>query len=133
MQIDNVPLDLKQVKIPIFNLAAREDHIAPARSVFLGSRLFGGPVEFVLAGSGHIAGVINPPSKPKYQFWTDGPPEGDLETWLAKAEEHPGSWWPYWFAWLERQAPERVKARKPGAGKLKPLGEAPGTYVLVRS
>jgi polyhydroxyalkanoate synthase len=133
MEIDGIELDLKEVKIPIFNLATREDHIAPARSVFYGSRLFGGPVEFVLAGSGHIAGVVNPPSKPKYQYWTDGPPEGDLETWLAKAEEHPGTWWPYWFQWLERQAPERVKARKPGSGKLKPLGDAPGTYVLVKS
>jgi polyhydroxyalkanoate synthase subunit PhaC len=133
MEIDGIELDLKQVKTPIFNLATREDHIAPARSVFVGSRLFGGSVEFVLAGSGHIAGVVNPPAKPKYQYWTDGPPEGDLETWLAKAEEHPGTWWPYWFQWLEGQAPERVKARKPGSGKLKPLGDAPGTYVLIKS
>jgi polyhydroxyalkanoate synthase len=133
MEIDGLRLDLNDIKIPIFNLAAREDHIAPARSVFLGSRLFGGSVEFVLAGSGHIAGVINPPAKPKYQYWTDGPPEGDLESWIARAEEHPGSWWPYWFQWLERQAPERVKARKPGAGKRKALGDAPGAYVLVKS
>ena len=133
MEIDGIELDLKQVKIPIFNLATREDHIAPARSVFYGSRLFGGPVEFVLAGSGHIAGVVNPPAKPKYQYWTNGPPAGDLDAWIAKAEEHPGSWWPYWFQWLERQAPERVKARKPGAGKLKALGDAPGTYVLMKS
>jgi polyhydroxyalkanoate synthase len=133
MEIDGFKLDLSDITIPIFNLAAREDHIAPARSVFLGSQLFGGPVEFVVAGSGHIAGVVNPPAKSKYQFWTNGPVEGDLETWLAKAKEHPGSWWPYWFEWLERQAPERVKARKPGSGKLKPLGDAPGTYVLVKS
>jgi polyhydroxyalkanoate synthase subunit PhaC len=133
MEIDGFKLDLGDIKIPIFNLAAREDHIAPARSVFLGSQLFGGPVEFVVAGSGHIAGVVNPPTKPKYQFWTNGPVEGDLESWLSKAQEHPGSWWPYWFEWLERQAPERVKARKPGSGKLKPLADAPGTYVLVKS
>ncbi len=133
MEIDGTLLDLSDVKIPIFNLAAREDHIAPARSVFLGSRLFGGEVEFVVAGSGHIAGVINPPAKPKYQYWTNGPPEGELEDWLAKATEHAGSWWPYWFEWLERQSPARVKARKPGAGKLKPLGDAPGSYVLVKS
>jgi polyhydroxyalkanoate synthase subunit PhaC len=133
MEIDGFKLDLGDIAIPIFNLAAREDHIAPARSVFLGSQLFGGPVEFVVAGSGHIAGVVNPATKPKYQFWTNGRVEGDLETWLAKAEEHPGSWWPYWFEWLERQSPERVKARKPGSGKLKPLGDAPGTYVLVKS
>jgi polyhydroxyalkanoate synthase subunit PhaC len=133
MEIDGVTLDLKDVTIPIFNLAAREDHIAPARSVFLGSSSFGGPVEFVLAGSGHIAGVINPPSKPKYQYWTDGPPVGDLDAWIAKAEEHAGSWWPYWFKWIESQAPERVKARKPGGGKMKPLADAPGTYVLVKA
>ena len=133
MEIDGFKLDLGDVTVPIFNLAAREDHIAPARSVFLGSRLFGGEVEFVVAGSGHIAGVINPPAKPKYQYWTNGPPEGELEDWLAKATEHAGSWWPYWFEWLERQSPARVKARKPGAGKLKPLGDAPGSYVLVKS
>jgi polyhydroxyalkanoate synthase len=133
MEIDGFKLDLGDVTIPIFNLAAREDHIAPARSVFLGSRLFGGEVEFVVAGSGHIAGVINPPAKPKYQYWTNGPPEGELEDWIAKATEHAGSWWPYWFEWLERQAPARVKARKPGAGKLKALGDAPGSYVLVKS
>jgi polyhydroxyalkanoate synthase len=133
MEIDGVPLDLKDVKIPIFNLAAREDHIAPARSVFFGSQLFGGPVEFVLAGSGHIAGVVNSPSKPKYQYWTDGRPEGELDAWIARAEEHPGSWWPYWFQWIERQAPERVKARQPGSGKLKAIADAPGTYVLAKS
>ena len=133
MEIDGELLDLGKVEIPIFNLAAREDHIAPARSVFLGSQLFGGPVEFVLAGSGHIAGVINPPAKAKYQYWTGGPAAGDLDAWIAKAEEHPGSWWPYWLEWIERQAPERVKARKPGSGKMKPLGDAPGTYVLMKS
>jgi polyhydroxyalkanoate synthase subunit PhaC len=133
MEVAGVRLDLSKVTIPIFNLAAREDHIAPARSVFVGSKAFGGPVDYVLAGSGHIAGVVNPPAKPKYQFWTGGPVQGTLEEWLAKAEEHPGSWWPYWFAWVERQVPERVPARAPGAGKLKPLGDAPGTYVLEKA
>jgi polyhydroxyalkanoate synthase len=87
----------------------------------------------VLAGSGHIAGVVNPPAKPKYQYWTDGPPEGELEDWIARATEHPGSWWPYWFETIERQAPERVPAREPGTGKLKPLCDAPGTYVLMKA
>ena len=100
MVIGGVKLDLKKVTIPIFNLATREDHIAPARSVFLGSKAFGGPVDYVLAGSGHIAGVVNPVSKPKYQFWTGGPVEGELEDWIAKATEHPGTWWPYWFEWI---------------------------------
>ncbi len=133
MVVGDEKLDLKKVKIPIFNLATREDHIAPPRSVFLGSSSFGGEVEFVLAGSGHIAGVVNPPAKAKYQFWTNGPPEGELEDWIAGAEEHPGTWWPYWFEWVRKQAPKEVAARKPGGGKLKPLCDAPGTYVLVRS
>ncbi len=133
MEIGGVKLDLKKVKAPVFNLATKEDHIAPARSVFLGSRAFGGPVDFVLAGSGHIAGVVNSPSKPKYQFWTDGPPEGELEAWIAKAEEHPGTWWPYWYSWIEKQAPKRVPAREPGRGKLKPLCDAPGTYVTMKA
>jgi polyhydroxyalkanoate synthase len=133
MDLDGVRLDLKKVTIPVFNLAAREDHIAPAKSVFLGSKAFGGPVEFVLAGSGHIAGVVNPAGKPKYQFWT-GAPEGEgLEGWLKDASEHPGSWWPYWFEWVERQAPKRVPARQPGGGKLEPLGDAPGTYVKMKA
>jgi polyhydroxyalkanoate synthase len=133
MILDNVKLDLKKVKIPIFNLAAKEDHIAPAISVFEGSKFFGGPVDYVVAGSGHIAGVVNPAGKPKYQFWTGGTPQGDYREWLAKATENPGSWWPYWFAWLEKQAPERVPAREPGGGKLEPLGDAPGEYVKAKA
>jgi len=133
MVFENIKLDLKKVKVPIFNLAAREDHIAPARSVFIGSKAFGGPVDYVLAGSGHIAGVVNPADKAKYQFWTGRQPEGEFEEWVAKAEEHPGSWWPYWLSWIERQAPERVPAREPGAGKLPPLCDAPGTYVRERA
>lgn len=133
MEVAGVKLDLGKVKIPIFNLAAREDHIAPAKSVFVGSGFFGGPVDYVLAGSGHIAGVVNPPMKPKYQYWTGGKPEGDLETWLASATEHPGSWWPYWFSWIEKQKPDRVPGREPGTGKLKALCDAPGTYVRMKS
>ncbi|WP_414470848.1 PHA/PHB synthase family protein [Microvirga sp. M2] len=133
MELAGVRLDLKKIKVPIFNLAAKEDHIAPARSVFLGSKSFGGPVDFVMAGSGHIAGVVNAPYKEKYQFWTGGPVKGELEDWVAAAEETPGSWWPYWFAWIEKQAPRTVPAREPGAGKLEPLCDAPGTYVLARA
>ena len=133
MEIAGVKLDLSKSKVPIYNLATREDHIAPAKSVFLGSRYFGGPVTFVLAGSGHIAGVVNPATKPKYQFWTGKPPAGDLEDWIAKAEEHPGTWWPHWHQWVSALAPETVKARKPGGRRLKPLGDAPGTYVAIRA
>jgi polyhydroxyalkanoate synthase subunit PhaC len=133
MELAGVKLDLKKVKAPIFNLATKEDHIAPARSVFVGSKAFGGPVDYVLAGSGHIAGVVNSPNKPKYQFWTGGPVEGELEDWMKQATETSGSWWPYWFEWIKAQAPRMVAAREPGSGKLEPLCDAPGTYVLAKS
>ena len=134
MVLGNVRLDLKTVTIPVFNLATREDHIAPALSVFEGSSKFGGKVDLVVAGSGHIAGVVNPPGKkPKYGFRTGGPTTGRFEDWIAAATEHQGSWWPYWFQWLEAQAPERVPARVPGAGALPSLGPAPGTYVRMKA
>jgi polyhydroxyalkanoate synthase len=133
MRIAGKTLDLKDVTIPIYNLAAREDHIAPAPSVFLGSQCFGGPVDYVVAGSGHIAGVVNPPAKVKYQYWTGGPAKGRYEDWIGKAQEHPGSWWPHWFSWIEAQAPERLKARDPGAGKLKAIEDAPGSYVRMKA
>jgi polyhydroxyalkanoate synthase len=133
MILGNVRLDLKKVKIPIFNLATREDHIAPALSVFEGSSKFGGKVDYVVAGSGHIAGVVNPPAKPKYGFWTGGPAKGRFADWMAAATEHKGSWWPYWFAWLEHQAPARVPARIPGEAGLPSLGPAPGTYVRMKA
>jgi polyhydroxyalkanoate synthase len=134
MEIGGVSLDLRKVKVPVYNLAAREDHIAPAKSVLFGSQYFGGPVTFVLAGSGHIAGVINPPGKPKYQYWTGPAPEGsDIDRWLAKAEEHPGSWWPYWLDWIKARGAKTVPAREIGGGKLEPIEDAPGSYVKVRS
>lgn len=123
---------LADIGIPIFNLATREDHIAPARSVFLGSRFFGGPVEFVLAGSGHIAGVVNPPHMRKYRFWTGPAPQGDIEQWLEQAKATEGSWWPYWQDWIEAREATQVPARPP-ARKLKPLADAPGDYVRERA
>ncbi|MBS8259802.1 class I poly(R)-hydroxyalkanoic acid synthase [Roseibium polysiphoniae] len=133
MEMDGERLDLSKVQIPIYNLATREDHIAPPRSVFLGSGCFGGPVDYVLSGSGHIAGVVNPPSRNKYQFWTGGKPEGQLEDWLKNAEEHPGSWWPHWDAWIRSQDATLAKARKPGAYRMKILGDAPGSYVTMKA
>ena len=133
MEIAGKKLDLKKVKVPVYNLATREDHIAPAKSVFVGSKFFGGPVRFVLSGSGHIAGVINPPDSKKYQYWTGAKPTGtDVDKWRAKATEHPGSWWPDWLEWLEEHDASHVKARTPGGGKLKPIEDAPGSYVKVR-
>jgi polyhydroxyalkanoate synthase len=134
MEIAGVRLDLHSVNVPIYNLATREDHIAPAKSVLFGSQFFGGPVKYVLAGSGHIAGVINPPGKPKYQYWTGEKPSGsDVDSWLKKATEHPGSWWPDWLEWLKTQSTETVPARKIGTGKLKPIEDAPGSYVKLKS
>jgi polyhydroxyalkanoate synthase len=132
MTVAGEALDLGKVSIPIYNLATREDHIAPAKSVFLGSKFFGGPVKYVLTGSGHIAGVVNPPAKKKYQYWTGDAPVGNLDGWLGKATEHPGSWWPDWFDWIKQQGDDEVKARKPGGGKLKPIEDAPGSYVKLR-
>jgi len=133
MTLSNTRIDLKSVTVPVYNLATREDHIAPAKSVLLGCKSFGGPVRFVLAGSGHIAGVVNPPAKNKYQYWTGPRPRSaNLDLWLAKAKEHPGSWWPDWFDWLKRQDGTEVPARVPGSGALKVIEDAPGSYVKVR-
>ncbi len=133
MVIDGERLNLRRVKIPVYELAAKEDHIAPAQSVFRGAKFFGGDVTYVLAGAGHIAGVINPPVKDKYQYWTGGPAKGVFDDWIAKAKETRGSWWPHWLAWLTAQAPRKVPARQPGGGKLKTLCDAPGEYVRVKS
>jgi polyhydroxyalkanoate synthase len=133
MVIAGEKLDLKSVKVPIYNLATREDHIAPAKSVLVGSKCFGGPVKLVIAGSGHIAGVINPPARQKYQYWTGPKPtNANLERWLARATEHPGSWWPDWLAWLKSHGPAQVPARGVGGGKVEPIEDAPGSYVNVR-
>ncbi len=133
MMLAGTVVSLKDITLPVYNLATREDHIAPAKSVFMGSALFAGPVEFVLSGSGHIAGVVNPPERHKYQFWTGGRPEGRYEDWLAAAQETKGSWWPHWQAWIEAKSDERVAARTPGSSSMPILGDAPGTYVLVRT
>jgi polyhydroxyalkanoate synthase len=122
------------VTVPVYNLATREDHIAPAKSVMTGTKFFGGPVKFVLAGSGHIAGVVNPPTKVKYQYWTgETPKEPDVEAWIKNAAEHPGSWWPDWLDWLKQIDAETVPAREIGGGKLKAIEDAPGSYVRVKS
>ncbi|MEX6505821.1 class I poly(R)-hydroxyalkanoic acid synthase [Jiella sp. M17.18] len=135
MEIGGVKLDLRTVDIPIYSLATKEDHIAPARSVFIGCRAFGSKATYVLTGSGHIAGVVNPPAKNKYQYWT-GPSPVDVATfedWLLAAKETPGSWWPHWHDWAAPQSGEQVKARKPGGRKLKPIEDAPGRYVKVKA
>ncbi|HAN64734.1 MAG TPA: class I poly(R)-hydroxyalkanoic acid synthase, partial [Rhizobiales bacterium] len=117
MQLGDVRLDLGRVTIPIYELFTKEDHIAPAASVFRGSKLFGGPVRHVMSGSGHIAGVINPPAKKKYQFWANGP-ASSLPEWIATATETAGSWWPDWAAWLAAYSGDKVPARDPSSGPL---------------
>jgi poly[(R)-3-hydroxyalkanoate] polymerase subunit PhaC len=133
MSIGGVKLDLGKVKLPIYELCAKEDHIAPAKSVFIGSKLFGGPVTYVLAGSGHIAGVINPPGdKVKYQYWTNDKKTATLEAWFEGATEHPGSWWPHYAEWLAGHSGSKVPARTPGA-RLGIVEDAPGSYVKTKS
>jgi len=131
MELAGRTISLRDITIPVYNLAARDDHIAPARSVFLGCRYFGGPVEYVMAGSGHIAGVINPPSANKYQHWTGPAPIGELDEWLENATENAGSWWPHWQKWLTGIDSDTISARQPGE-RTPLLGEAPGSYVKVR-
>ncbi|HXJ01147.1 MAG TPA: class I poly(R)-hydroxyalkanoic acid synthase [Micropepsaceae bacterium] len=126
-------LNIAKIKTPAFFQAAREDHIAPAGSVYKGAKLFGGPVTYMLAGSGHIAGVINPPAAGKYQHWTNDGLPATLKEWQDGAVEHPGSWWSEWDAWLAPRSGEKIPAPKPGDGELKPLADAPGTYVLVKA
>ena len=134
MVVAGETLDLGKVTVPVYNLATREDHIAPAVSVYEGSGYFGGKVRYVLTGSGHIAGVVNPPARDKYQYWTGGPVKGSLDRWIEKAREHPGSWWPDWQAWIESLDGTRLKKkRKPGGTKLKPLEDAPGSYVKMKA
>ena len=133
MEMAGVKLDLHKVKVPVYLQSAREDHIAPANSVFKSTQLFGGPVRFIIAGSGHIAGVINPPAAKKYQYWTNEAGAKDIEAWRKGATEHPGSWWPDWDKWLSKLSGAKILARKPGDGELKVLGDAPGTYVKVKA
>ncbi len=138
MKLGGEQLKLKKIDLPIYELATREDHIAPAASVFAGAKAFSGPVRFVLAGSGHIAGVVNPPARHKYQHWTGKKPSSRkfpaaaLEDWLKTAKEHSGSWWPDWSEWLAKHSGDKIPARHPGDGALEPIEDAPGSYVKTR-
>ena len=136
LEIGGHRIDLTAVTAPIYELATREDHIAPARSVFIGAKLFGGDVRYVLAGSGHIAGVINPPGKPKYQYWTGAAPKGAFDDWFAASRETAGSWWPDWLDWVTRQAPAKVIVAAPAWRRRPPRPaspHAPGDHARVRA
>ncbi len=135
ISIDGVPIDLTKIAVPAYIQAGREDHIAPLASVWKLMRILSGAKRFVLAGSGHIAGVVNPPAAGKYQYWTNDGEPACLDEFIAGATEHKGSWWPDWSAWLKGQAPKTVKAegtRIPGQGKKKAIEDAPGRYVKTR-
>lgn len=132
-ELAGVKVDIPKVKVPVYSLAAKEDHIAPPKSVYIGANLFSGPVRYVLAGSGHIAGVVNPPAKNKYQYWSDGPVGPSYELWAEGSQEHKGSWWPDWKQWFTSIHPDDVPARVVGGGRLTPIEDAPGRYVMARS
>jgi polyhydroxyalkanoate synthase len=133
--IDGVPIDLRTVKTPTYVQAGREDHIAPPQSVWKITHHFSGPLRFVLAGSGHIAGVVNPPEAQKYQYWINEKKVDTLDQFIAGATETRGSWWPDWVQWIRGISDEEVPAkgaRLPGKGKLKAIEDAPGSYVKAR-
>jgi hypothetical protein len=122
-------IDLRRITIPQYFLSASEDHIAPWKSTYAGTQLVSGPVRFVLGASGHIAGVLNPPAAKKYSYWTNDKIAATPDEWLAGAERHEGSWWGDWDRWVRQFAGDSVPARQPGDGALKPIEDAPGSYV----
>jgi polyhydroxyalkanoate synthase len=133
--VAGTPIDVDGVTTPSYVQAGREDHIAPPESVWKIMDHFAGPKRFVLAGSGHIAGVVNPPAAQKYCYWTNDRPSATLAEFIEGATEHKGSWWPDWLAWVKKQDGAMVKAdgaRVPGGGKVKAIEDAPGSYVKAR-
>jgi polyhydroxyalkanoate synthase len=133
LSVRGTPIGLADIKGPVYHVATREDHIAPAASVYRGAKeMTGAEVRFVLSGSGHIAGIVNPPVLGKYQFWTNPDlAQPTIEDWQKVAAETPGSWWPDWDGWLAARSGRKVEARVPGA-RLGVIEPAPGAYVKVR-
>jgi polyhydroxyalkanoate synthase subunit PhaC len=132
MVLGGEKLNLSKVKIPVYIQSSKDDHIAPYRSVYKSTKLFKGPITFMMAGSGHIAGVINHPDAKKYQHWTNDRLPDTAEEWMSGATETPGSWWPHWDKWLSKQSGEMVEARVPGDRKLKVIEAAPGAYARMK-
>ena len=130
--LNGIPVDLGTIDIPIFLQSSKEDHIAPYPSVYKATQLYSGPVTFMLAGSGHIAGVINPPEANKYYYYSNTSVPPGVEDWIASADFHEGSWWPYWHQWLYRKSGRKVSARIPGDGRLPAIEDAPGRYVTMK-
>ncbi len=132
MVMDNVRIDLKKVTIPVYNLACRDDHIAPLPSVFKVGDYFGGETTLVVSGSGHIAGVVNPPAAQKYSYWTNDAAAATPEAWMQSASEHKGSWWPHWMQWISSKSGDKITAPVPGDRELMVVCDAPGEYVRVK-
>ncbi|HYJ19727.1 MAG TPA: class I poly(R)-hydroxyalkanoic acid synthase [Burkholderiales bacterium] len=132
VSLAGVPIDLSKVKIPAYFISTVEDHIAPWKTTYLGAQLLTGPVRFVLGGSGHIAGIVNPPAANKYWFWTNDKLRDSADEWLATAQKNEGSWWTDWARWIAERGGEQVPARQPGAGGLKVIEDAPGSYAKLR-
>ncbi len=131
IELEGVPIDLSRVQVPAYFISTLEDHIAPWRSTYNGARLLRGPLRFVLGGSGHIAGIINPPAAKKYCYWTNERLTANPEDWLNGARQHSGSWWSDWGKWIAGYGGERLAARVPGSGQLRAVEDAPGSYVKV--
>jgi polyhydroxyalkanoate synthase len=133
IELNGEPVDLSKVKVPAYFISTAEDHIAPWKTTYKGAKYLGSKVRFVLGGSGHIAGIVNPPSAKKYQYWTNEKNPETPEKWFETATSHPGSWWDDWQKWMDaRNHGEKVPARKPGDRKLKVLEDAPGSYAMLR-
>ncbi|MCM2322838.1 MAG: class I poly(R)-hydroxyalkanoic acid synthase [Oligoflexia bacterium] len=132
ISLNGVPLDLRKIKVPVYMLSAKEDHIAPWKSTFSATRLYAGPIRFVLGASGHIAGIVNHPASKRYCYWTNDSLPASPDEWFAGTTQQPGSWWTDWQKWVEQHAGAKVPARDPAKGELKPIEDAPGAYVKVR-
>ncbi|MEQ1880604.1 MAG: class I poly(R)-hydroxyalkanoic acid synthase [Burkholderiales bacterium] len=132
ISLAGVPIDVSQIKVPAYFISTIEDHIAPWKTTYLGAQLLKGPVRFVLGGSGHIAGIVNPPAANKYGYWTNENLRESADDWLVSAQKHEGSWWTDWSAWIAGFGGGKVPARIPGDGKLKVIEDAPGAYASFR-
>ena len=133
ISLREVPIDLGKIKLPAYFISTAEDHIAPWHSTYRGAKLLGGPVRFVLGGSGHIAGIVNPPASNKYCYWTNAALPDSPEAWQESATSHEGSWWSDWQSWIDaRNGAEKVSARDPASGGLEAIEDAPGSYVSIR-
>jgi len=132
LELAGVPIDLRRVRTPLYFASTLEDHIAPWRSTYAGAKLFTGPVRFVLGGSGHIAGIVNPPAAGKYGYWTNPKLTDAPEQWFRGASQHPGSWWPDWAGWVAQHGGNKMHARLPGKRGLKAIEDAPGSYAKMR-